>query len=309
MNRTWTGAGFVAAALVLSSCDEFEGFERAKEEFHYSYALQPGGRLDIENTNGSIDITGWDRNSIDVSGTKFAPTNSELKEVQIRIDVSGSTASIRTDTPKEFRHGGFGARYSIRVPRQIALGRVQTTNGSFSIEDLEGGGRVKSTNGRITMARDKGDYDLQTTNGTIDFDECSGVQRAETTNGGIHGRLKMGAIDARSTNGGIDVTIMKPQDDRPLRVTTTNGGISLALAEFHGNPVSAGTTHGGLTLRLPAGTNAQISARNTFSGISSDLPLSSTEEISKHGLKGQLGQGGPLISASTTTGSIRIERY
>jgi hypothetical protein len=37
--------------------------------------------------------------------------------------------------------------------------------------------------------------------------------------------------------------------------------------------------------------------------------LSSTEEMSKHQLKGRLGSGGPLISASSSSGSIRIEKY
>lgn len=309
MKRCCTGIAVLAAATVLSSCDDFTGFDRAKEDFHYSYSFQPGGRLDIDNTNGSIDVTGWDRNTIDVSGTKYASTDDLLKDVQIKVNVSGNNVSIRTETPKELFHGGFGARYLIRVPRQITLTRAHTTNGSFSIEDLEGGGHVMSTNGRISLARDTGDYELGTTNGTIDLEECSGVERATTTNGSVRGRLRAGAIEAESTNGGIDFTIAKPQEDKAVRLSTTNGSITLALTEFHGNPINAETTHGGVTLRLPADTSAQLNAHNSFSTISTDLSLSSTEEVSKHELKGRLGNGGPLITASSTSGAIRIEKY
>ncbi len=309
MNRTWMGIGVIAAAVVLAGCDDFNGFDRAKEEFHYSYALQPGGRLDVDNTNGSIDIAGWDRNTIEISGTKYAPSDDRLREVQIKVDVSGNTALIHTEAPKDFFHGGFGARYSIRVPREITLSRAQTTNGSLSVEDLEGGGRVTTTNGRISMARDSGDYEVHTTNGTIDMEECSGVERAETTNGGVRGRLKQGAIEAESTNGGIDLTILKPQDGKRIRVTTTNGSINLSMAEFHSNPISAETTHGHVTLRLPGDTNAELSATNSFSSITTDLPLTSTEEMRKHDVKGKLGNGGALISANTSSGSIHIEKY
>ena len=309
MKRIWIGAGIVAAVAVLFACDDFEGFDRAKEDFHYSYALQPGGRLEIENANGSIEITGWDRNTLDVSGTKYAGSNERLRDIQIKVEVSGNNASIRTETPKDFLHGGFGARYIIRAPRQITLARAHTTNGSFSIEDLEGGGHVTSTNGRISLARDRGDYDVNTTNGAIDVEECSGIERAATTNGGVRGRIREGAIEAKSTNGGIDFTIVTPQEDKPVRLSTTNGAVTLAMAEFHGNPITAETTHGGVTLRLPSDTNAQIQARNGFASISTDLPLSSTEQISKHELKGRLGNGGPVISASSTSGSIRIEKY
>ncbi len=309
MHRIWILTGLVAAAAVLSSCDDFGGFDRAKQDFHYSYSMQPGGRLDVDNTNGSVDIAGWDRNTIDVSGTKYAPSDNELQEVQIKVEVNGNAASIRTEAPKNFFHGNFGAHYVIRVPRQIALDRAQTTNGSVSAEDLDGGGQVRSTNGRISLARDTGNYEVHTTNGTIELQEVSGDEHAETTNGSIRGRLKAGAIDANSTNGAIEFTIEKPQDDRPIHVETTNGGVTLALAELHGNAITAETTHGGVTLRLPGDANAQIDAHTSFARITSDLPFSSTGDISKHDLNARLGNGGPHISVRTTTGGIRIEKY
>ncbi len=307
MRRLWMGAGCFVLAVVVSSCDDFE---RVRQDFHYSYAMQPGGRLDIDNTNGSVEVTGWDRNTIDVSGTKYAPTEDELRDVQIKVEMNGNTASIRTEMPdRDFFHGNRGASYRLRVPRQIALDRAQTTNGSVSIEDLQGGGYVRSTNGHISMARDTGNYEIHTTNGGMDLEDLSGDEHAETTNGAIRGRLKTGAIDAKSTNGSIDVTVSKPQEDKELRVRTTNGGVTLALEEFHANPITAETTHGGVTLRLPGDANARIDAHTSFARITSDLNLSSTGEISKHELNGKLGNGGPEISLHTTTGGIHIEKY
>src|SRR5690242_3021442 len=116
MKRVWMGAGILVAVALLSSCDDFEDFDRAKEDFHYSYSLPPGGQLDMDNTNGSIDITGWDRSTIDVSGTKYAASDDRLRDIQIKVAVNGNNASIRTETPKDFLHGNFGARYTIRVP-------------------------------------------------------------------------------------------------------------------------------------------------------------------------------------------------
>jgi DUF4097 and DUF4098 domain-containing protein YvlB len=92
-------------------------------------------------------------------------------------------------------------------------------------------------------------------------------------------------------------------------VSTTNGSLTLALAEFHSNPVSAETSHGTVTLRLPSETNANLEAETSMASISSDLSLSSVDERSKHALRGRLGSGGASISASTHMGSIRIQRY
>lgn len=308
MSRILTGASLLAS-LVLASCVDFGDLDRARQDFHYSYALEPGGRLDLDNTNGSVDVTGWDRNTIEVSGTKFAPSEDRLREISIHVSASGNQASVRTEEPRDFLHGSYSVRYIIRVPSHISLDQVHTTNGAISIEDLDGGGRLNGTNGRISLARDTGDYNVQTTNGPIDIEECAGSERADTTNGRIRGRLKTGALEAHSTNGSIDFTIVKPTGGQPIRLSTVNGSITLTLAEFHDNPLTTETTHGSVTLRLPADTNARISAASALSRISSSLSLSSTQDISRHRFEGQLGNGGPLISASTTTGSIRLERY
>jgi DUF4097 and DUF4098 domain-containing protein YvlB len=308
MRQTRIGIGLICTVL-LSSCGDLGDFNRVKEDFHYTYPMQSGGRLELDNRNGSIEIVGWDRNTIDVSGTKFAPTSARLQQIKINVSVSGNSASVATEWPKESWHGSYGAKYIIRVPRQTTLARTQTTNGSVSVEDLEGGGHVKSTNGRISMARDIGDYDVQTSNGAIDFKECSGSERAHTRNGAVRGELKTGSIDSESTNGSIELTLMQPSNGQRIRASTTNGGVVVALAEFHDNPLNAETTNGSVTLRLPSDTNAKLNVETRLSSISNHLALSSTDESSKHRLSGQLGKGGPLISATTTTGAVHLERY
>jgi hypothetical protein len=299
----------VAAVLWLGGCADMNGFDQAREDFHYSYPLQPGGNFDLTNTNGSVEITGWDRESIDVSGTKYAPEQSDLAAIQVKVNATGNNASVTTEIPQRSWHGSYGVRYRIRVPKKIRLGRAETTNGAVTVEDLEGGGRLRSTNGKLSLSRLVGDYDLETTNGSINLEDCSGVQNAETTNGSVRGRIKQGSITARSTNGAIDLTFDRPMESKPIRVTTTNGSVTLALAEFHNNSVRAKTRNGSVTLRLPSDTNAYLAAETSMAHASSELTLTSVDEQSKHSLRGKLGSGGPEISASTSMGNIQVQRY
>lgn len=310
MARTLALTGFFAALAVLGGCIPMDGSDHeATEDFHFSYPLQPGGQLDLSNTNGSVEITGWDRPSLDVSGMKYGPDSDRLKDIKVNIKTSDRDAAITTDIPKNDWHGSYGVRYRIRAPRNIMLHRVETTNGAVTAEDLSGGGQIRSTNGKLALANLTGDYRAETTNGAIEFENCSGLERAETTNGGVRGHLKEGAIEANSTNGTLDMTIDRPRPNKPIRMATTNGSLTLALAEFQGNPVRAETTHGSVTLRLPENTNASLRAETHMASIHNDLPLSSTEEMSKHELRGQIGSGGPEIEATTSMGSIRIGRY
>ena len=304
---TWVSAS-LAAALFASGCGAMGNFDTVRQDFHYSYPLPAGGNLYLENANGSVQVSGWDRNTIDISGTKYAPDDAGLSQIQVKASVHGSNATIETITPQHSWHGSYGVSYVIHVPRKIVLEHLQTTNGSVSVEDVQGGGKVISTNGHIALHSATGDYTVQTTNGPIDLDECSGAFRAQSTNGSIKGDLAAGSISAGTTNGPVNFRIEKPQDGQNIRATSTNGSVTLAMAEFHDNTIHADTTNGSITLRMPEKINAEIDA-HTNSSVKCDLPVTVTGEVSKHHLAGKIGQGGPLISAQTSNGSIHLERY
>jgi hypothetical protein len=312
--RVFNGARRVAAAavlvpvLLLTSCAGLGDFARVTEDFHYSHDLQPGGQLDLETDNGSIDIAGWNQNRIEISGQKYAPSKEDLRNVKVVIQVDGNNVKIRTDHPRSSWHGGYGARYQIRAPHQIALGLIQSTNGAITVEDLSGPGRVQTTNGSVSLNRIDGDYDAHTTNGGIHITDLSGILRLHTTNGAIKGNLTKGAVTAETTNGGVDFTIDSPTPAQPFRLHSTNGGITLHLGSFSENPIKVDTTNGGITLRLPSGANAMLSASNSTSSISTDFTLSGSVNQSKHHVSGQLGNGGPLIELHTSTGGIHIEK-
>ena len=306
--RRLAAVALLAPMLLLASCAGLGGFDRVTEDFHYSHDLQPGGRLDLETDNGSVDITGWDQNRIEISGQKYARSKEELKQVKVVIQVDGNNVKIRTDHPHNSWHSGYGARYQIRAPRQISLGLVQSTNGAITAEDLSGPGRVQTTNGSVSLTRIEGDYDAHTTNGSIHIADGSGNFRLHTTNGALKGNLKKGAIISETTNGGVDFTVDSPTPAQPFRLHSTNGGITLRLANFAENPIKADTTNGGIRLYLPAGANAMLSADNSNSSITTDFTLSGSVNQSKHHVSGQLGSGGPPIELHTSTGGIHIQK-
>jgi hypothetical protein len=298
-----------AVAAGLAGCDGLDGFERYREDFHSGQAFASHGRLEVENTNGSIDIASWDRETLDVSGEKYASSRSEIDQVKIDVQVSGGVARVKVIHPTSFLGSSYGAKLVIRVPKATVLDRVKTTNGGVTVEDLEGNGNVGTTNGSLRLDHVNGDYEVESTNGSLDLDECRGAVRAQTTNGSIRGRLMGGAVDADTTNGSIEVTLEHATPGAAIRAHTNNGRVTLALAEFNGNPIRADTTTGSITLRLPEGVGARLEARTSVNSIVNDLVPFTVDEQSRHRLSGKLGAGGPEIELHTTTGRIRLERY
>jgi DUF4097 and DUF4098 domain-containing protein YvlB len=264
--------------------------------------------MEVDNTNGSIDIDSWDRETLDVSGEKYASSRNELDLVKIDVEVSGDVARVKVIHPTGFL-GSYGAKLVIRVPKTTVLDRVKTTNGGVTVEDLEGNGNVGTTNGSLRLERVNGDYEVESTNGSLDLNECRGMVRAQTTNGSIHGRLAGGAVEAGTTNGSIELTLLHVAPGAAIRAHTNNGGVTLALAEFNANPITVNTSTGSITLRLPEGTGARLEARTTVSAIVNDLVPFTADEQSRHRLSGKLGAGGPEIELHTTTGKIHLERY
>jgi DUF4097 and DUF4098 domain-containing protein YvlB len=299
-----------AGTCSLAGCGDLGQFDRYREDFHFSQAFQADGRLEVENFNGSVDVASWDRNSIDVSGTKYAPSKEQMDRIKVDFHVDGGVAYVKVNRVDSMNWGGgYGAKFLIRVPKATTLSRVKTTNGGITVEDIDGGGTVNSTNGRIMLARVNGAFDLETTNGGIELDQCQGAIRAHTTNGTVKGQLASGSINASTSNGAIDVTLRKTKQGDQLHAETTNGSVTLAIGEFNGNEISASSTNGSITLRLPDSLNARLEAKNSNASITNQLVPFTVEEQSKHRLIGKFGNGGPLIQLHTSNSSIHISKY
>jgi hypothetical protein len=154
--------------LGFVGCDiedlDIGGSERYTQDFHYSYALQPGGRISVDNSNGSVEISGWDQDTVDISGTKYARTPELRDALKIEIDHTADTVHIRTVRPSD-RRGSMGAKYIIKVPRRTELERIASSNGSIHTLDLEGPARLKTSNGAVRAENLRGSLDVQTSNG------------------------------------------------------------------------------------------------------------------------------------------------
>jgi len=273
--------------LLLAGCDieDFGSSDRYSEDFHYSYPLQPGGRVSLENFNGSVEISGWEQPNVDVSGTKYASTIEARDAIKIEITAAPDAVAIRTVRPSSHR-SSLGARYVLRVPRHAQLDRITSSNGGIRVNQVDGPARLKTTNGAIRASNLGGALDGTTSNGTIELDSVKGDCIVKTSNGRVRAEGVRGAFDASTSNGSVDA----------------------AVDELHAGGVRVSTSNGGITVRLPGNLNARLIARTSNSSIATDFELHSQGEMSKHRREGTIGTGGPLVDLATSNGNIRLLR-
>lgn len=295
--------------LFVTGCDfeDFAGTDRYKEDFHNSFDVQPGGRLNIENSNGSVEIMSWEKDLVDVTGTKYASTENGLRDTRIDMSKSGNNVNIRTILPSGFR-GGMGAKYIIRVPSRYDLDRIITSNGSIHVESVNGNARVKTSNGSVHVTRLAGKLDIETSNGSVELRDQQGDAVVRTSNGRIEADGIKGLFEAHTSNGSVRARIMDPLPNAPIKVDTSNGSIDLSLANLKDNSVRASTSNSSITLRLPQSINAYVRAHTSNAHVNSDFDvLVRGGQMTKHSLEGNIGSGGPVIDLGTSNGSINIQ--
>jgi len=125
------------------------------------------------------------------------------------------------------------------------------------------------------------------------------------TNGNVTVVEVMGDLSARSTNGNIQLR----QVGGDVSGGTTNGNVRVELAgdAWVGDGVDIRTTNGSIELNIPADYNGVLEAATVNGSINVDFPVTVTGKISKK-LYAELGDGGALIKAVTTNGSVRIRK-
>jgi hypothetical protein len=311
MRKRTLVAAVAAALVVLTGCDmdfgDFGGSERYTEDFRYSYPLKAGGRLSMENFNGSIEISSWNDNSIEITGSKYAPTIELRDAMKIDISAQPDAIHIRTVRPSE-RRGNMGARYFIRVPRQTRLDRIVSSNGGIRVVEVEGAVRLRTSNGAVRAENLLGSLEVQTSNGGIEIRGQDGGAVLRTTNGRIRVEDIRGALEAVTSNGGINARIAKSEPGRTLRAETSNGGVDIAIDD-PASDVRISTSNGGITLRLPERVSGRLLAATNNSSVRSELDVQTSGPLSKNRLEGALGSGaGPFFDLSTSNGTIRILR-
>jgi hypothetical protein len=253
----------VAVCLLLTGCDVSvgeHGFSmdvaagKAQDEWRRTYDIAAGGKLKIENVNGTITATPSDGARTEVRAERIAKAGSDeaaqelLKKIEIVEQSSAESVSIATKVPKiSWGRSGHEVRYTVRVPKGLAV-EFQTVNGGVRLENLDGQIVAGTTNGGVRGKGLRGALKASTTNGGVEVDlaDVSGDIEIETTNGGIRLNLPPHAkatLDARVVNGGISVSeplqIENIEKSRRQLRGTMNGG---------GARVSAETVNGGIRI-------------------------------------------------------------
>jgi hypothetical protein len=264
IRRRFAPALVLLAVLAASGCDISVGngdfnidvvTGKAQDEWTRSYDLQPGGKVEIVNINGKIQVEATDGARLEVRAERIvkARTDEAAREALPKVEIveEASPAGVRLQTKIRERLG-MGrqqeVRYFLKVPRGAEV-RVETTNGGVDVQGMRGAVVASTTNGGVVGRAIGGRVEASTTNGGVELELAAvdeGGVKIETVNGGVRLRVPQDAkadLTVRCVNGGIGVENLKLDETERSRrrldarlngggpkidVETTNGGIRIA---------------------------------------------------------------------------------
>ena len=276
------------ALLSISSSFVFAG-----EQIDKTLSVLDNGKVIIENQRGDVQIKGWDKSEVQVTG------ELDDKALGYEFESSGNRTIFKVKMPRKMRswNSGEGSKLVIHVPLNSDL-NFEGVNVNVDVSEVEGGSDIETVNGQISAHKLTGKINLSTVNGGIRTKDLGGKIHYETVNGDIHDTNSQGRLRFDAVNGDI-ATKTKAED---IRIENVNGEIDLNADSIQRLDIS--TVNGQLDLSIPSFLNNARVQIETVSG-NVELNLSKTAsakfEIESH--------AGGRIKNSLTNDKVNKPKY
>jgi DUF4097 and DUF4098 domain-containing protein YvlB len=263
-------------------------------------AAEPNGEVVISNVSGTIDVRGWDRNEVQVTGH----LGSDVERLD--VETSGGRTFVKVILPRGNAHDG-EAEIEVSVPRNSSV-EVSAVSADVSSRGVLGTQRLKSVSGEVTADIAGDESEVRSVSGDV------------TVRGnGKPIRLRVasvsGSLDLTNTAGSLDVVTVSGDarvqmgDTGDLRGRTTSGDLEVSGKLTRDGRVDVEGVSGDISLRLtaPGGLSAEI---ESFSGDINGCLADKVERVSKYGPGKRLNirtvEAGARVRAKTLSGDIDI---
>jgi hypothetical protein len=284
----WSGLLLAAALAVPGSA------AAQSKEFSRTVSLERGGELILTATKGSVRLTAWDRNEVEVrariEATEWHALGDHARQsvdaTTVDVDATPRSVAVRSnyDGVPSYRRwlGGWSREipsihYVITAPARVSL-RLNIDRSDTELRGFEG---------RLNLDLDRSELTARDLRGSIDLVIDRGG-RSELTN--VSGTI---ALDADRTDVWIDAARLEAAS----RITADRGDIELHIPSSQA-----------------LGVRADLGRRGTFR---SDLAIARTGDLSlprrsrrDSRIEGTINGGGPelLVRGDRTTFLLRSRR-
>ena len=230
---------------------------RADREVDRTLPAAARATVEIENTSGRVEVTGWDREEVRVTGT-IGDNVDELV-----VEGGRNHIVIEVDVPdrRGWGHRDADADLEIFVPREARV-EVEAVSASIRVEDFQGRLEAESVSGSISASGSLESADLETVSGSIRLRGANTRTVAESVSGSIDLDGVRERVEASTVSGTIEVEAGAIERGD---LESVSGTVTLECELTRGARLDMSSHSGNVSLYLPADVSASFEA-STFSG-------------------------------------------
>lgn len=273
-----------SAALTMSGC---VGWQEAKFRDTRNMSAPYFGTmgLDVQTSNGGIVVRRASGDKIEITADIKAQTQERLDQTFVHADQIDNDLVVRVEWAEGRRLNNEGCAFTIAMPDTESI-TLRSSNGSLTVESLNGPADLSTSNGRITVTDHMGGVSARTSNGRVTCETIDGAVFADTSNGAVRIVGVSGPVDVDTSNGSV---VIELDDDNPgpVRADTSNGSVTLAVGSAFVGTLTADTNNG---------------------SIHCEADNISATRMSKDHWRIVFGEGGEASDLESTNGSITVRR-
>jgi DUF4097 and DUF4098 domain-containing protein YvlB len=263
-------------------------------------AASPNGEVEISNVSGIVDVRGWDKLEVRVTGELDADVE------RVDVDSSGGRTIIKVILPRG-SHDDADANLVIQVPKMSSV-EVGAVSADVTSRGVLGTQRLKTVSGEISADIAGDDSEVRSVSGDLTV-RGSGkplTLRASSVSGSLDLTNAAGSLDVVTVSGDAHVSMADAKD---VRARTTSGDLEVRAKMTPDGRVDAEAVSGDLTLQLASPGQLSLEIES-FSGDITGCLASGVERVSKYGPGVRLNvrnvESGPRVRAKTLSGDIEI---
>lgn len=262
-------------------------------------ALDPRGRIEVDNLKGRIQIRPWNRNEVHISGS--------LGEGVEKLVIEGDRGNlvVRVQYPEHigaWRGDRTGPTdLQLQVPLRADL-EIESVSADIDIDGMAPDDlNIDTVSGEVVAAAAPRHADINSVSGDVRVTLNSSDVQVETVSGDVTLRGRLGGEIHGETVSGNLVIDSAGARLRRLSTGTVSGDVTLRVGLVDGGEIKSESVSGDIRLRLPKTVSARVSGES-FSG---DLRASGAK-IDKE----EFGPGSSFEQRyGNGAGEIRLETF
>lgn len=267
-----------------------------------SRPASPQGRVQVETISGTLDVSGWSEDKVEVTGTLD-------RRLTLVMETEGDLVTVRVEWPKK-SHSHLRevtcdlvvrvpARGSLSIGVVSAEAKVAGISGTVDVESVSGGVSISGESKRVRAQVVSGDLEITGAGGRLSGEAVSGNVSIQSSGGEVEGTTVSGRVVVRggpfervkmeAVSGDTDFE-GELTPDAEVEISNHSGSVDFALRGAQAGEFDVSTFSGDI--------------RSDFGGSSHRTSKYAPGEEYQY----TLGNGGPSISIEAFSGRVRLRK-